>query len=281
VNATELRGRIEDLAAQQRPDRDAARAAVGALLDALESGRVRAASPEGDAWVVHPWVKRGILLGFRVGENRAFGGAGAFRFRDRDTYPTWDPAEGGPDRDVRIVPGGTTVRRGAFLASGVVVMPPAYVNVGAWVGAGTMIDSHALVGSCAQVGSGVHLSAAAQVGGVLEPIGALPVIVEDDVFVGGGCGIYEGTRVGARAVLASGVVLTRSVPVFDLVHERELRASRDAPLAIPPGAVVVPGSRPAGGAYAAERGLHVHAPMIVKYRDASTDAASTLEDALR
>lgn len=277
----ELRQRIEELSAEDRPRREAARTVVAALLDALEAGRVRAASRSGDDWVVHGWVKLGILLGFRVGENRTVGSTGAFHFRDRDTFPTWDPASAGPGRDVRIVPGGTSVRRGAHLSDGVVLMPPAYVNVGAWVGPGTMIDSHALVGSCAQVGAKVHLSAAAQVGGVLEPIGALPVIVEDGVFVGGGCGIYEGTRVGARAVLASGVMLTRSVPVFDLVHGVELRATADRPLAIPPGAVVVPGSRPARGAFAESRGLHVHAPMIVKYRDASTDAASTLEDALR
>lgn len=272
--------RIEALAALPDPPVEEAREAVAALLDALERGEARAAAPGPDGWAVHAWVKRGILLGFRVGVNCAVGSVGAFHFRDRDTFPTWSPADTG-GRDVRIVPGGTTVRRGAYLADGVVLMPPAYVNVGAWVGNRTMIDSHALVGSCAQVGAGVHLSAAAQVGGVLEPIGAVPVVIEDGVFVGGGCGIYEGTRVGARAVLASGVVLTRSVPVWDLIREQEIRASEDGPLVIPAGAVVVPGSRPARGAFAQHHGLHVSSPVIVKYRDASTDAASALEEFLR
>lgn len=278
MSLDELEGSIERFAAASDPPVDEVRATVEALLEALESGAARAASPEGDGWVVHAWVKRGILLGFRYGRNVASGGAG-LPFRDRDTFPVWNPAN--TERDVRIVPGGSAVRRGAYLADGVVVMPPAYVNVGAWVDRGSMIDSHALVGSCAQIGRGVHLSAAAQVGGVLEPVGAAPVIVEDGAFVGGGCGIYEGTRVGARAVLAPGVVLTRSVPIYDLVRERELRASPDAPLRVPADAVVVPGSRPYGGAWAAERGLAVQCPVIVKYRDDSTDAAAVLEDALR
>lgn len=274
-----LRDRILALVDEVPTPVDEARTCVGELLRALEAGEVRAAEPDGDGWRVHGWVKQGILLGFRIGVNRPVGNAGAFRFRDRDTFPTWDP--GPADRDVRIVPGGTTVRRGSYLADGVVIMPPAYVNVGAWVGAGTMIDSHALVGSCAQVGSGVHLSAAAQVGGVLEPIGAVPVVVEDDVFVGGGCGIYEGTRVCSRAVLAAGVVLTRAVPVHDLVRGCEHRASGDDPLTIPEGAVVVPGVRPAAGDYAERHGIGLHAPVIVKYRDERTDASSALEDALR
>ncbi len=274
-----LRDRIERLAALERPPADEARAAVEALLEALEEGEARAAEPVGDGWRVQPWVKRGILLGFRVGENRSSGVPPTFHFRDRDTFPTLDPAATG--RNVRVVPGGSTVRRGAHLGDGVVVMPPAYVNVGAYVGRGTMIDSHALVGSCAQVGARVHLSAAAQVGGVLEPVGAMPVIVEDDVFVGGGCGIYEGTRVGAGAVLAAGVVLTRSVPVFDLVHERTLRATPEAPLSIPRRAVVVPGVRPASGPFAIGHGIGLQTPIIVKYRDASTEASAALEEALR
>ena len=274
-----LRERIEALARSTEVEAAAVRAALDELLAALERGEVRAAQPIGDAWQVNDWVKTGILLGFRHGQNTPIAVPPVFHFRDRDTFPTWDPASAG--RDVRIVPGGTTVRRGAHLADGVVVMPPAYVNVGAWVGEGTMIDSHALVGSCAQIGCRVHLSAAAQVGGVLEPIGALPVIVEDEVFVGGGCGIYEGTRIGARAVLAPGVVLTRSIAVFDLVHERMLSAATGGTLFIPPGAVVVPGSRPARGAWASERGLQLQTPVIVKYRNATTDAALTLEEALR
>lgn len=273
-----LRDRIERLAASAAPDPRETREAVDALLDALERGEVRAASPGTEGWTVHPWVKRGILLGFRVGRN-ASSDAPPFHFRDRDTFPTWSPE--GSTREVRIVPGGTTVRRGAHLAEGVVVMPPSYVNVGAFVGAGTLVDSHALVGSCAQVGARVHLSAAAQVGGVLEPVGAIPVVVEDGAFVGGGCGIYEGTRVEAGAVLAAGVILTRSIPIYDLVRETVHRAGEDRPLVVPERAVVVPGVRPASGPFAAREGIGLQTPVIVKYRDASTDAASALEEALR
>jgi 2,3,4,5-tetrahydropyridine-2-carboxylate N-succinyltransferase len=239
---------------------------------------VRAASPVPSGWVVNAWVKRGLLLAFRCGANVA-ASMPPFHFRDRDTLPTQDPWRGG--RNVRVVPGGSTVRRGAFLGDGVVVMPPAFVNAGAYVGPGTMIDSHALVGSCAQVGARVHLSAAVQVGGVLEPPGALPVIVEDEAFAGGGCGLYEGTRVGRAAVLAPGVVLTRAVALYDLVHERTIVADDRGSLVVPERAVVVPGSRPAGGAWARERGLALYAPVIVKYRDQATDAAAALEDALR
>jgi 2,3,4,5-tetrahydropyridine-2-carboxylate N-succinyltransferase len=269
---------IERLAAAVEPDRDTSRAAVGSLLDALEAGTVRAAEPTPDGWMVQGWVKRGLLLAFRCGENVSID-APPFHFRDRDTLPTQDPARGG--RNVRVVPGGSTVRRGAYLGEGVVVMPPAFVNVGAHVGMGAMIDSHALVGSCAQIGARVHLSAAVQVGGVLEPVGAMPVIVEDDAFVGGGCGLYEGTRVGRGAVLAPGVVLTRAVSLYDAVHERTIVADAGGVLAIPERAVVVPGSRPAGGAWAQSLGLSLYAPVIVKYRDARTDAAAALEEALR
>lgn len=258
-------------------DRNEARAAVGLLLDALESGALRAAEPAGDGWVVNAWVKRGLLLAFRYGLNVSLD-LPPFHFRDRDTLPTQDPSRDG--RNVRVVPGGSTVRRGAFLADGVVVMPPAYVNAGAYVGAGTMIDSHALVGSCAQIGARVHLSAAVQVGGVLEPPGAMPVIVEDDAFVGGGCGLYEGTRVGRGAVLAPGVVLTRALTLHDAARERTIVAA-DGVLAVPERAVVVPGSRPAAGAWAQSRGLNLYAPVIVKYRDAQTDVAAALEEALR
>lgn len=274
-----LRERIERLAAEAEPSRDASLPVVEQLLVELESGRVRSAEPCAEGWRAVEWVKRGILLAFRVGTNEASGLASVFSFRDRDTLPTLDPAQSG--RDVRIVPGGTTVRRGAYLANGVVVMPPAYVNVGAWIGEGTMVDSHALVGSCAQIGSGVHLSAAAQIGGVLEPIGALPVIVEDGAFIGGGCGLYEGARIGQDAVLAPGVTLTRSTPVYDLPRERVLRASPDAPVEIPAGAVVVCGSRPASGQYARRDGIQLQCPVIVKYRDRGTDAALVLEQALR
>ncbi len=274
-----LRAEIERLAALPDPDREAARAAVALLLERLESGEVRAAEPAGASWRVNAWVKRGILLGFRCGTNATVESGPVFHFRDRDTFPTWSPGSAG--RNVRLVPGGTTVRRGAYLADGVVVMPPAYVNVGAWVGSGSMVDSHALVGSCAQVGARVHLSAAAQVGGVLEPVGALPVVVEDDVFVGGGCGIYEGSWVRRGAVLASGVVLTRSVALYDLPNATVHRAAPGRPLVVPENAVVVPGARPAAGEFAERHGITLQTPVIVKYRDASTDAAASLEEALR
>lgn len=242
------------------------------LLTALESGELRAAAPDGEGgWRVNTWVKRAILLGFK-GTDMIEYESDTAPFFDKTAYPPRRFAIG--DR-VRIVPGGTALRRGAFVSPGVVVMPPAYVNVGAYVDAGTMVDSHALVGSCAQIGRGVHLSAAAQIGGVLEPAGARPVIIEDEAFVGGLVGVFEGVRVRSRAVLASGVVLTASTVIYDLVHGIEHRGE------VPAGAVVVPGTRPASGAFAAARGLHVSAPMIVKYRDTKTDAATALEGALR
>ncbi len=278
MNPEALRDEIERLAALPDPPAEEAREAVNALFSALEAGLVRAASPGASGWTVHAWIKRGILLAFRSGEHTA-SGVPPFHFRDRELLTTWSPAATG--RHVRIVPGGTTVRRGAYLADGVVVMPPAFVNVGAWVGEGSMIDSHALVGSCAQVGARVHLSAAAQIGGVLEPVGALPVILEDRVFVGGGCGVYEGTRVGEGAVLGAGVVLTRSSSIVDLVREEVHRAEGKEPLRVPAGAVVVPGVRPARGSFARREGIGLQTPVIVKYRDASTDAASALEEALR
>ena len=273
-----LRDEIERLADAERPDAGEARAAVAALLDALEDGSLRAAEPSASGWIVNSWVKRGLILAFRCGAPVRVA-LPPFHFRDRDTLPTQDPTRGG--RNVRVVPGGSTVRRGAFLADGVVVMPPAYVNVGAYVGAGTMIDSHALVGSCAQIGARVHLSASVQVGGVLEPPGAMPVIVEDDAFVGGGCGLYEGVRVGRGAVLAPAVVLTRAVTLYDTARERTIAAGPDGVLAVPERAVVVPGSRPAPSAWGRAQGLGLYAPVIVKYRDAATDAAAALEDALR
>ena len=273
-----LKEAIERLFLAADADRDDAKAAVGSLLDALEEGTLRAAEPTEAGWIVNAWVKRGLLLAFRCGVNVGLS-LPPFHFRDRDTLPSQDPARGG--RNVRVVPGGSTVRRGAFLADGVVLMPPAFVNVGAHDGAGTMIDSHVLVGSCAQIGARVHLSAAVQVGGVLEPVGAMPVIVEDEAFVGGGCGLYEGTRVGRRAVLAPGVILTRAVALYDLAREGTIVADGSGVLAVPESAVVVPGSRPAGGAWARARGLSLYAPVIVKYRDARTDAAAALEDGLR
>lgn len=212
------------------------------------------------------------------GANEAFAGSD-FNFADRDTLPL--RRTDGPSEGVRIVPGGSSVRAGTYLGSGVVVMPPAYINVGAWVGEGAMIDSHALVGSCAQVGARVHLSAGAQLGGVLEPIGLRPVVIEDDAMVGGNCGVFEGTVVGEGAVLAPGVQLTASTAVHDIVRDEVYRATPDTPLAIPPGAVVVPGSRPASGRVARFGGIQLYVPVIVKYRDEKTDAATALEEALR
>ncbi|QFG70375.1 2,3,4,5-tetrahydropyridine-2,6-dicarboxylate N-succinyltransferase [Ornithinimicrobium pratense] len=244
---------------------------VGELLAALEDGTVRAATRSADGtWQAHAWVKQGILAAFRHSETVELDWPGGAV--DKSLVPARQMvAEDG----VRVVPGGTSVRRGAHLAPGVVVMPPSYLNVGAFVHAGSMVDSHVLVGSCAQVGRGVHLSAAVQLGGVLEPVGARPVVVEDDAFVGAQCGLYEGAVVRERAVLAPGVVLTGRTTIYDLVHEREIRGE------VPAGAVVVPGSRPAGGDFAGARRLSLYAPVIVKYRDSSTDASTVLEDALR
>lgn len=257
---------------------------VEELLAALERGDLRAAErDDAGVWSAVPWVKRGILLGFRVGRivDMSVGaeqGGHSLPFFDKHTYP---PQKFSLASGVRLVPGGSSVRRGAYLAPGVVCMPPMYVNVGAWVGAGTMIDSHALVGSCAQIGERVHLSAAAQIGGVLEPVNAAPVVIEDDVLVGGNCGVYEGTIVRAKAVLAAGVVLTRGTPVYDLVNERVIRAEGAAPLEIPSGAVVVPGARRVTSGWGQEQGLSLQTPIIVKYRDERTDLATTLEGWLR
>jgi len=257
---------------------------VETLLDALERGEVRAAEKgEDGVWRAVAWVKRGILLGFRVGRmvEMSIGGHHGeprFAFFDKHVYT---PQQLALTSGVRIVPGGSAVRRGAYLAPGVVCMPPMYVNVGAWIGAGTMVDSHALVGSCAQIGERVHLSAAAQIGGVLEPVNSAPVVIEDDVLVGGNCGVYEGTIVRARAVLAAGVVLTRGTPVFDLVNERVYRGDADHALEIPSGAVVVPGARAVNRGWGKEQGLSLQTPVIVKYRDERTDLAAALEGWLR
>lgn len=242
-----------------------------ALLMALEAGRVRAAQPQAGSWQPIPWVKRAILIGFRSTGLEEMTGWG-YPAVDKTGFP---PRKLGLADGVRLVPGGSAVRRGAYVSPGVVVMPPAYINVGAYVDEGTMVDSHALVGTCAQVGKRVHLSAGAQIGGVLEPAGARPVVVEDDAFVGALSGLFEGVIVRRRAVLASGVVITASTVVYDLVEGREIRRE------IPEGAVVVPGSRPASGDFAARHGLQVAAPLIVKYRDEKTDAATSLEGALR
>lgn len=283
-----LEERIEALAAATdiEPRRREATDAINELFDQLEAGAVRAAAADSRGrWSAVPWVKRGILLGFRVGKladmsvsSPGSPHAARFSFVDKDLFQPrrFDVADG-----VRIVPGGSMIRRGAFIASGVVCMPPMYVNVGAFVGSGTMIDSHALVGSCAQIGERVHLSAAAQIGGVLEPVNASPVIIEDEALVGGNCGVYEGTVVRRRAVLAAGVVLTRGTPVYDLVRERVIRGAADTPLEIPEGAVVVPGARAVQQGWGASNGVSLQTPVIVKYRDEKTDVATALEGWLR
>ncbi len=263
-------------------DRGAARDAASALRVALSAGEVRAAEPDAGTatgWRVNAWVKRGILLAFRFGDAVDMSADhGRWPFFDKDTLPLrrFDVKSG-----VRIVPGGSTVRDGAYIGRGVICMPPMYINIGAYVGDGTLVDSHALVGSCAQVGSRVHLSAAAQVGGVLEPVGALPVIIEDDVLVGGNCGVYEGAVVKRRAVLAAGTVITGSTPIYDLPNGRIVEPRPGQPLVVPEGAVVVPGTRPVTSGKGREWGLSVATPVIVKYRDEKTDARTALEQWIR
>jgi 2,3,4,5-tetrahydropyridine-2,6-dicarboxylate N-succinyltransferase len=257
----------------------AALEAFRTLMAELNAGRVRAAERGKDGrWQANAWVKAGILLGFRLGQVEPAATGGPFPFFDKDTFPL-RPLR--PEDGVRVVPGGSAVRDGCYLGRGVVCMPPMYVNVGAYVDDGTMIDSHALVGSCAQIGKRVHLSAAAQIGGVLEPAGALPVIIEDEVLVGGNCGVYEGTVVRERAVLAPGTILTGGTVVFDLVHDRVYRREGDRPLEIPAGAVVVPGTRPVRSGPGQAAGVSLYAPVIVKYRDEKTDTAVRLEELLR
>src|SRR5687768_14887784 len=284
----ELRQKIEEYSALQDIGkfRRKARGAVEDLLDDLEAGNVRAAERDARGnWNAVTWVKKGILLGFRVSDltdmsiPSPFAAAPhRFSFVDKDLY---EPRQFDDESGVRIVPGGSTIRRGACVEKGVVCMPPMYINVGAYVATGTMVDSHALVGSCAQIGERVHLSAAAQIGGVLEPVNANPVVIEDDVLVGGNTGVYEGTIVRERAVLASGVILTRSTPVFDLPNERIIKAEEGNSLEIPVGAVVVQGSRAVTRRFGKDNGLSIYCPIIVKYRDEKTDASTRLEDYLR
>ncbi len=276
----ELRAELERYAGGvPQGDEPAALEAFRTLKGELNSGRIRAAERGSDGqWRANPWVKAGILLGFRLGRVGPAATGGPFPFFDKDTYPL---RALGPQDGVRLVPGGSAIRDGCYVAPGVVCMPPMYVNVGAFVDEGTMIDSHALVGSCAQIGKRVHLSAAAQIGGVLEPAGALPVIIEDEVLVGGNCGVYEGTVVRERAVLAPGTVLTGGTVVFDLVHDRTYCRDGESPLEVPPGAVVVPGARPVRSGAGRAAGISLYAPVIVKYRDEKTDTAVRLEELLR
>jgi 2,3,4,5-tetrahydropyridine-2,6-dicarboxylate N-succinyltransferase len=257
----------------------AARAAFVELKSALNAGTVRSAERGADGtWHTNAWVKSGILLGFRLGTLAPAATGGPFPFYDKDTYGL-RPLR--TEDGIRLVPGGSSIRDGCYVARGVICVPPMWINAGAWVDEGTLVDSHALVGSCAQIGKRVHLSAAAQIGGVLEPAGALPVIVEDDVLVGGNCGVYEGTIVRERAVLAPGTILTGGTAVFDLVHDRVYRKEGETPLEIPAGAVVVPGTRPVKTGAGQRAGIGLYTPVIVKYRDEKTDTAVRLEELLR
>jgi 2,3,4,5-tetrahydropyridine-2-carboxylate N-succinyltransferase len=279
----DLQSEIQELnAAGASADRDAVRAAFARLREALSAGTVRAAEPDRSSpigWRVNTWVKLGILLGFKFGDTvDASMDHGRWPFYDKDTLPLkrLSAAAG-----VRIVPGGSSVRDGAYIGAGVICMPPMFVNIGAWIGEQSLIDSHALVGSCAQIGARVHVSAAAQIGGVIEPVGALPVIVEDDALVGGNTGIYEGAIVKARAVVAAGTVLTGSTPVYDLVRGEIIRPTADHPLVIPEGAVVVPGARAVTAGKGPDWGLSLATPVIVKYRDSRTDTRTELEAWIR
>src|SRR5277367_446295 len=275
----DLKNRIERSFSDSTVDPASSMAAFAELRDALETGAVRSAEPDTSAptgWRVNAWVKQGILLGFRLGQLAASGSD--LSFVDKHTYPA---RKFSAEQGIRIVPGGSSVRSGAYLAKSVVCMPPMYVNVGAYVDEGTMVDSHALVGSCAQIGKRVHLSAAAQIGGVLEPINASPVIVEDDVLIGGNCGDYEGTLVRTRAVLGAGTFLARSTPLYDIVRGQIYRAMDDKPPEVPENAVVVPGSRAVTRGQAADWNLSLYTPVIVKYRDEKTDQRIELEELLR
>lgn len=276
----ELQQRIEQLyamPANELPLHEARAAFVHLKLE-LNSGQARSAQPDGSGgWAVNHWVKQGILLGFRVGRLADLSHNG-YSFFDKDnlTLRQFETTD-----NVRVVPGGSAIRDGAYVAPGVICMPPMYINIGSYTDEGSMVDSHALVGTCAQIGKRVHISAAAQIGGVLEPVGANPVIVEDDVLVGGNCGVYEGTIVRRRAVLAAGVVLTASTRIYDIVNNCMISGGPDSPLVIPEGAVVINGTRRIAGDFAAEHGLSISAPIIVKYRDEKTDARTALETSLR
>ncbi|HZN09606.1 MAG TPA: 2,3,4,5-tetrahydropyridine-2,6-dicarboxylate N-succinyltransferase [Pyrinomonadaceae bacterium] len=275
-----LREQIEAIASRASKEfTPADRAVFEEFKSALNTGAIRAAEKNANGdWVVNSWVKQGLLLGFRMGALVDMSTGESFKFFDKDTYPARPTKIG---ENVRIVPGGSTIRDGAYVAPSVVCMPPMFVNAGAYVDEGTMIDSHALVGSCAQIGKRVHISAAAQIGGVLEPVGAVPVIVEDDVLVGGNCGVYEGAIVRERAVLASGTILTGSTPVYDLVRGEIYQRTADGPLQIPAGAVVVPGARSVNNERGRAWGLSLYAAVIVKYRDEKTESSVQLEDYLR
>ncbi len=276
---SDLLNEIDRLFALDKSELNAdSRATFETFLTALENGEVRAAEKKDGQWVVNAAVKKGVLLGFRLGKLVEFP-ASPVMFSDKDTYP----AQTLPliERNIRVVPGGNSVRRGSYIGNNVVMMPPAFVNAGAYVGDGTVIDSHALVGSCAQIGQNVHISAGVQIGGVLEPIGLQPVVIEDNVLIGGNSGVYEGVQVSKEAVIAAGCIVTASTPVYDLVHEKVYRSTPESPLVIPERAVVIPGSRPARGDFAKENGLQMAALIIIKYRYYSTDQRTALEELLR
>jgi len=276
-----LKSAIENLStSQDHGNADEARRIFFHFRDALTGGKIRAAEKDGKRWVVNAWVKQGILLGFRLGQLREMNDGDVLSFVDKDTFPARRLTL---DDHIRVVPGGSSIREGAYVAPSVICMPPMFINVGAYVDEGSMIDSHALVGSCAQIGKRVHLSAAAQIGGVLEPVNASPVIIEDDVLVGGNCGVYEGTLVRTRAVLGAGTILTRSTALYDLVRGEIYRATIERPLEVPENAVVVPGSRAVkkGKAETDDWNLSLYTPVIVKYRDEKTERGVGLEEWLR
>lgn len=258
-------------------ERNSARIVFEELIDLLNDGTVRSAENRNGTWYANEWVKKGILLGFRIGKLKSFS-SGDFNFFDKDSLPLKIIST---SDNIRIVPGGSSIRNGCYIGSGVICMPPMYINIGAYVGENSLVDSHALVGSCAQLGKNIHLSAAAQIGGVLEPINAVPVIIEDDVMIGGNSGIYEGTIVSRRAVIGAGCIITGSTPVYDTVKGKIYKKTKTEPLIIPEGAVVVAGSRPLNSQYGIDNKLSVYTPVIIKYRDERTDAATALEESLR
>lgn len=274
-NISELKGEFEKIAGSGDPERSLS--LFYEVREALESGDLRVAVRGETGWIINSWVKSVILWGFKFGVMKEYGGD-SFSFHDKDTFPvrSFNTIDG-----VRVVPGGTSVRSGAYVAAGTVIMPPSYINTGAYIDSGCMIDSNALVGSCAQIGKNVHISAGSQIGGVLEPVNAMPVIIEDNVFVGGNCGIYEGTIIEERAVLGTGVILNGSTPIFDNTTGEYLRKSESIPLRVPAGAVVVAGCRPVNSGFGMEKGIHLYCPVIIKYRDQKTSLSVALEDLLR
>ncbi len=273
--STELKEEFEKIA--ESGDQEKSLALFYRVREALELGELRVAYKRDGEWVINTWVKSVILWGFKYGVMKEYGG-NPLSFHDKNTYPARIFS---PDDGIRVVPGGTSVRRGAFVAPGTVIMPPSYVNTGAFIDSGCMIDSHALIGSCAQIGKNVHISAGTQTGGVLEPVNAMPVIIEDNVFVGGNCGIYEGTIIEENAVIGTGVILNGSTPLFDNTSGEFLRKNDASPLKVPAGAVVVSGSRPVRNGFGKEHGIHLYCPVIIKYRDQKTSSSVTLEELLR